>query len=104
MQTKLASLIEVITNVLIGYGIAVTAQVFIFPLYGVHLPLSANLSLGLLFTIISVIRSYAVRRWFNGPLNTAAEALANLTHPASVLFAARLRVAVLLKRFDDYLS
>lgn len=63
-QSRLGSLVESFANVLIGYGVAVSAQVVIFPWFGVHLPLHDNLAIGLLFTVVSLIRSYALRRIF----------------------------------------
>lgn len=65
MQSRLHSFIESLINVLIGYGVAVAAQCMIFPLFGIHIPLSDNLLIGGVFTVISIIRSYALRRAFN---------------------------------------
>jgi hypothetical protein len=65
-QTKQQSFIESITNVLFGYGIALASQLIIFPLYGVNLPLHQNMLIGLWFTLISITRSYLLRRWFTG--------------------------------------
>jgi hypothetical protein len=64
-QTRKGSAAEAVANVLIGYGIAVAAQVAIFPLFGVNLPLHDNLAIGALFTMVSLVRSYALRRLFN---------------------------------------
>ena len=65
MQTKLQSLTESITNILIGYLIALMSQLLIFPMFDIILPLSDNLLIGLYFTMISLIRSYVLRRYFN---------------------------------------
>ena len=65
MQTKKQSAIESITNVLIGYIVAVASNAAILPLFGVNLPFSDSLLIGVWFTVISLIRGYAVRRWFN---------------------------------------
>jgi hypothetical protein len=59
------SAIETATNIAIGYTVAVFAQIFIFPFYGIHLPVSQNLEIGLFFTAVSIIRGYALRRLFN---------------------------------------
>lgn len=64
-QSKKASLTEAVVNVSVGYGIAVTAQVLIFPLFGVHLPLGQNMAIAGVFTVISIARSYCLRRIFN---------------------------------------
>lgn len=64
-QTRFASFIESCLNVLIGFGVALLSQLLVFPLFGIHIPLSQNLAIGLIFTVISIIRSYWVRRLFN---------------------------------------
>lgn len=64
-QSRFMSAVESVSNVAIGYGVAVASQVAIFPQFGVHLPLSDNLLIGLYFTAISLARSYALRRWFS---------------------------------------
>ncbi len=63
-QTRLMSLIEAITNVVVGYGVAVVTQMLVFPVFGLHTTLAQNLKLGLIFTGISLIRSFALRRVF----------------------------------------
>lgn len=75
-QTRLGSLIEAIINVCIGFAINFTANMFIFPLFGFHITAGANFVLGLIYTVISVVRSYAIRRWFNAKLHGMAQAAA----------------------------
>lgn len=65
MQSRRGSLIEAAANVLIGYWVAVAAQCLIFPLFGLHASIGQNLGIGLAFTIVSLVRSYALRRMFN---------------------------------------
>lgn len=65
MQLKRHSLLESIINVSVGYGVALVSQIVIFPLYGMEVPLSANIQIGVWFTVISIIRSYLLRRCFN---------------------------------------
>jgi len=65
MQSRAGSAIESVINVLAGYIIAVLSQLAIFPHFGVNLELSDNLWIGAWFTIISLIRSYTLRRIFN---------------------------------------
>ncbi len=64
-QKKLQSLVEVIINTAIGYIIAVTAQYYVFPIFNIHIPISDDLKIGLIFTMISIARSYILRRFFN---------------------------------------
>jgi len=64
-QSKKMSFVESLINVAIGYGVAISAQIIIFPIFGIHIPLYDNLLIGALFTLVSIIRSYIVRRIFN---------------------------------------
>lgn len=64
-QSRTHSLLESLLNVAIGYGVALVAQLAIFPLFGIHISLQDNLLIGALFTVVSIARSYALRRLFN---------------------------------------
>jgi hypothetical protein len=64
-QSRRWSMFESVMNVLVGYGVAVTAQVLIYPLFDMHVTLAQNLLIGVIFTAISLARSYALRRAFN---------------------------------------
>ena len=75
-QTRLGSLIEAIINVIIGFAINFTANMLIFPLFGFHITPGANFALGMIYTVISVARSYCVRRWFNAKLHRMAQSMA----------------------------
>lgn len=70
MQSKKQSLIESITNVMIGYTVALISQLLVFPLFNINVPLSDNLLIGAWFTAISLLRSYVVRRYFNKKVMT----------------------------------
>ena len=63
-QSRRLSLLESLANVLVGYGVAVITQMLVFPLFGLVASVSQNLGLGLIFTGISLIRSYLLRRLF----------------------------------------
>ncbi|MFW0778600.1 MAG: DUF7220 family protein [Rickettsiales bacterium] len=65
MQSRLQSLAETLTNIAIGYTVAILSQLVVFPMFGIHIPLSDNLLIGLWFTAISIVRGYCVRRWYN---------------------------------------
>lgn len=64
-QSRRMSFAESVANVAIGYGVAVTSQVIVFPWFGINVPLSSNLGIGFVFTAISLGRSYLLRRVFN---------------------------------------
>jgi hypothetical protein len=63
-QSRRMSLIEAITNVAVGYGLAVATQIVVFPWFGLHPSLSENLTIGAIFVGISLLRSYTLRRLF----------------------------------------
>ena len=64
-QRKIISLTESAVNVLVGYLVACVSQIIIFPFFDIHIPIEDNFLIGLWFTVISIIRSYTVRRLFN---------------------------------------
>ena len=64
-QSKRASAVEAVANVAIGYCVAIAAQAVIFPLFGFHATTSDHMGIAALFTIVSLVRSYALRRLFN---------------------------------------
>ena len=63
-QSRLMSLVESLANVLVGYGVAVATQIAVFPLFGLAVTVTENLLIGLIFTVVSILRSYALRRAF----------------------------------------
>ena len=66
MQTKKDSLKEAIQNVAIGLGISMMANAFIFPLVlGVQVKFMDNLTIGAFMTVVSITRSYMLRRYNN---------------------------------------
>ncbi|MFO0520053.1 MAG: hypothetical protein ACK515_06465 [bacterium] len=63
-QSRHMSLVESLANVAVGYGIAVLAQIAVFPFFGLHVSLADNLVMGAVFTIVSIARSFTLRRVF----------------------------------------
>ena len=64
MQSRRQSMIEAITNVGVGYALAVLTQIVVFPWFGLQVPFRDNLAIGAMFVMISLLRSYALRRLF----------------------------------------
>ena len=64
VQSRRMSLIEAVTNVALGYALALATQIVVFPWFGLHPSLGENLALGAVFVGISLVRSYALRRLF----------------------------------------
>lgn len=71
-QSRIGSLIESLMNTSIGYIVALLSQIVIFPLFEIHIPLSSNLWICTWFTVISLVRSYIIRRWFNARMHKIA--------------------------------
>ena len=65
MQTKRQSMIESLTSTTIGIIIGIVLNLTILPVFGYNITVVDSLWVSLIFTAISVIRSYAVRRIFN---------------------------------------
>jgi len=64
-QTRIHSAIEVITNQVLGFAIALaTWYVLIIPFFDVHTDFVESVGVTLIFTVVSIIRSYVVRRFF----------------------------------------
>jgi len=66
MQTKLGSFIEAWANIAVGFAINFTANLLVFPLFGFNISAGQAFWVGVIFTVISLVRSYILRRWFNG--------------------------------------
>ena len=65
MQSKRNSAFEAATNVAIGYLVSVMANVLILPLFGYNVTIGDSFAIGLAFTVVSLARSYVLRRLFN---------------------------------------
>ena len=64
-QSRVMSFVEAMTNVVVGYGIGVGVQIVAFPAFGFTITIRQNLVIGLLFTAVSIMRSYTLRRIFD---------------------------------------
>ena len=66
-QSKTGSLVEAFANIVIGFAINWTCNMVFLPMFGFS-GLTARIAfeIGLVFTIISLVRSYVLRRVFNG--------------------------------------
>lgn len=63
-QSRRMSLTESLANVVIGYGVACVTQIIVFPWFGLNVPLNSTLAIGGIFTVVSIARSYVLRRGF----------------------------------------
>jgi hypothetical protein len=65
-QSRTMSLVESTTNVVVGFLLALSTQVAIFPLFGITVSVGDNLLIGGIFTAVSIARSFTLRRLFEG--------------------------------------
>ena len=65
MQSKKESMIETLTNVGIGWFISFIANMLVLPLFGYNINLTDGVLISIIFTIISIVRGYLIRRFFN---------------------------------------
>ncbi|NCC85815.1 MAG: hypothetical protein EOM03_17100 [Clostridia bacterium] len=63
-QSRWMSFAEAVVNVVVGYGVAVVTQMLVFPLFGMRASVSDNLLIGVIFTMVSLVRSFTLRRVF----------------------------------------
>lgn len=64
-QTRLGSIIETGANIVIGFTINWCANMLILPLFGFNIKPGAAFNMGLIFTVIAIVRGYYIRRLFN---------------------------------------
>lgn len=66
-QTKVDSAMETVINVAVGFGVAMVGNAVILPfVFGVHVSAVANVVTASLYTVLSIVRQYSLRRLFNG--------------------------------------
>lgn len=66
-QSRIDSFLESVTNIGIGFIISMLAWHFLVaPLFGYESDLVKSFNVTVIFTIISILRSYCIRRLFNG--------------------------------------
>lgn len=65
MQTKKMSFIETLTNTGLGFIISLLTTQVVLPQYKCSVTFSATFEITLIFTLVSIVRGYAVRRFFN---------------------------------------
>lgn len=65
MQSRLMSAVESVANVAVGYGVAVAATAVVLPAFGYSVTAVDALGISAVFTAVSLMRSYLLRRIFN---------------------------------------
>jgi len=75
-QSPRSAILEAWLNIAVGFSINFVANFLILPLIGAHPSASQNFWMGWIYTAVSIVRQYAIRRWFNARLHAAAKRLA----------------------------
>ena len=65
MQSKKHSILESISNLVVGFIISMLSLYIIFPILAIESSTQQNFIITVYFTLISLIRSYVIRRFFN---------------------------------------
>ena len=77
MQTRLESFVEAWVNVFIGFWINFVVNLLVLPAFGfTALTLGTNMLIGLAYTVVSVCRSYIIRRWAQAHLSRVVKSIA----------------------------
>ena len=64
-QSKFVSFCEASLNTIVGYVLSLCVQVLVFLWYGIELQLYQNMEIVCVFAVVSLARSYVLRRIFN---------------------------------------
>lgn len=61
-QCRLMSFVETTTTLGVGYGVSVDSQFVAFPWFGLSVNLGDALGIGAVFSVLSLVRGYLLRR------------------------------------------
>ncbi len=64
-QKKSHSFVEALFNTVLGFGVSMLANLIVLPWFGFKVSISTAFNIGIIFTLISIVRSYVLRRIFN---------------------------------------
>ncbi|MEY9138476.1 hypothetical protein ABIE79_010004 [Bradyrhizobium diazoefficiens] len=84
-QSRVMSLVEVVTGSVIAFAVSIWANYAVLPLFGLPVKFSQSMSITIIFTAISIVRSYLVRRvfalWDTGHFEGSSGLLMNKFRP-----------------------
>lgn len=64
VQTKKQSFIEANINTFVGFSVSLALAYFILPLWGFKQGIIASLEITIIYTVVSIVRNYMIRRYF----------------------------------------
>lgn len=71
-QSRFLSLLEASINVVIGFAVSYLIGLVVYPLYGFNASGTKVFTITLIFTVASLARMYAIRRFFNNRVHELA--------------------------------
>lgn len=79
-QTPRAAVVEAWVNIVIGFTVNFVFNFVLIPMMttGGHMTVASNFWGGWVFTTISIVRQYSIRRWFNGSIKGLVARLAGV--------------------------
>lgn len=80
-QTRKGSTLEAATNMIFGMALSWFVGLLVYPMMGFEITHAQNTTIVVLFTLVSLIRSYALRRIFNGLAHRTTEIDAQKVKP-----------------------
>lgn len=64
-QSRKNSMLEAVANTAIGFALSMVLQMIISAAYGLNTTIAIDLQITVAFTVLSLARSYVIRRFFN---------------------------------------
>ncbi len=64
-QNKKMSFVESTVSVIAGYILVVLSQEFLYPIFGIAIPVTEALEISIILVLIAFIKNFTVRRYFN---------------------------------------
>ena len=101
-QSRLMSLVEAVVNTVVGMGVAMVATAVICKVYDIPMTLENNFIITFWMTVLSVLRSYLLRRLFNADWRPRLQAWWIVRRPAVVQFIGRMTDAHAKFRSGDF--
>lgn len=71
-QSPRSSVAEAWMNIVIGFSINFMVNMALLPLVNASFTAGENFMLGWIYTAVSIVRQYAIRRWWNARLHALA--------------------------------
>jgi hypothetical protein len=64
-QTRKRSALEALAQIAVGYLVSVCGNILFLPMFGLNPSVADSLGIGIVFSAISLVRGYVLRRMFN---------------------------------------